>query len=361
MRWAWAIADRYTRPPHDGSPRRIRRYLGLAQQDASGSMPIGNGDFGANVWVEQSTGDLLLLLSKTDAWDENSINLKVGRIRIMMSPNPLASGTPFRVELRLRTADILISCGSTRVIIWVDANHPVLRVEIDSDVPIEARATVEMWRTEPRTIKTQTGDLFRDLSGKDPYPTIVSPDNVLVDEPDRVVWCHHNDKREHDGFDINLRLQGLGSFLEEMKHPLLARTFGAAMETTRHRISIYALTMHPATVEQWQEKLDAMIASIKAIDPTDARREHEGWWDKFWNRSWILIDTPDAFHVMQGYVLQRFMNGCAGRGAQPIKFNGSLFTIGKPDDPDFRRWGGPGFWFMNTRLNLLADVRRRRF
>ena len=34
-----------------------------------GSMPIGNGDIGANVWVEP-TGDLLLLLSKTDAYDE---------------------------------------------------------------------------------------------------------------------------------------------------------------------------------------------------------------------------------------------------------------------------------------------------
>ena len=39
-----------------------------------------------------------------------------------------------------------------------------------------------------------------------------------------------------------------------------------------------------------------------------------------------------------------------GRGAQPIKFNGSIFSYGKPDDPDFRRWGGPGFWFMNLRL-----------
>jgi hypothetical protein len=48
--------------------------------------------------------------------------------------------------------------------------------------------------------------------------------------------------------------------------------------------------------------------------------------------------------------LQRFTNACGGRGEQPIKFNGSIFTVGRPDDPDFRRWGGPGFWFMNQRL-----------
>ena len=37
--------------------------------DHNGSMPMGNGDFGMNVWVEQN-GDLLLL-SKTDAWSGN--------------------------------------------------------------------------------------------------------------------------------------------------------------------------------------------------------------------------------------------------------------------------------------------------
>jgi len=46
-------------------------------------MPVGNGDFGLNVWV-QPDGDLHLLLGKTDAWDENSINLKLGRLRIAL-------------------------------------------------------------------------------------------------------------------------------------------------------------------------------------------------------------------------------------------------------------------------------------
>ncbi len=55
--------------------------------------------------------------------------------------------------------------------------------------------------------------------------------------------------------------------------------------------------------------------------------------------------------VTRGYVLQRYMTACAGRGAYPIKFNGSIFTVdvqGKYD-PDYRRWGG-AYWFQNTRL-----------
>jgi hypothetical protein len=67
---------------------------------------------------------------------------------------------------------------------------------------------------------------------------------------------------------------------------------------------------------------------------------------------------PAGEIVTRGYVLQRFMNACSGRGGSPIKFNGSIFTVeatpGAPPetpagDPDWRRWGG-NYWFQNTRL-----------
>ncbi len=57
-----------------------------------------------------------------------------------------------------------------------------------------------------------------------------------------------------------------------------------------------------------------------------------------------------------GYLLQRFLTACAGRGAYPIKFNGSLFVMpwpGQPYDADYRRWG-PGYWWQNTRLPYIS-------
>src|SRR5438093_1156725 len=74
------------------------------------------------------------------------------------------------------------------------------------------------------------GNLFRALGGKDPYPTVVSPDVVPPARGGRVTWFHHNEKRANDGYEINLRLQGLGEMIDRMPHPLLGRTFGAAME-----------------------------------------------------------------------------------------------------------------------------------
>ncbi|MEI8042251.1 MAG: LamG-like jellyroll fold domain-containing protein, partial [Verrucomicrobiota bacterium] len=69
-------------------------------------------------------------------------------------------------------------------------------------------------------------------------------------------------------------------------------------------------------------------------------------------------DYPAGESVTRGYVLQRFMDACSGRGRLPIKFNGSIFTVenqpgASPEtakgNPDWRRWGG-NYWFQNTRL-----------
>ncbi|HSV14662.1 MAG TPA: DUF5703 domain-containing protein, partial [Tepidisphaeraceae bacterium] len=363
----------------------------------SGSMPLGNGDVGVNVWVEPG-GDVLLLIAKSDAWDENSINLKLGRVRLRFTPNPLGDRAPFRQALRLKTGDIEIGLGQLRVHIWVDANAPVIRIETESERPFEMQATLEIWRTTPRQIKTQTSDMFKNLAGKnaDPYPTIVTPDHVLSAD-NRIVWCHHNEVRHPDPYAVNMVLQGLGEVMATMPHPLLGRTFGAAIvgdgfalrdphllcssqPSRTHRLNIHAFTSAPprsgrpagalvsaenpktvplrddryaatATIDEWQRQLDQNIAQDRAD-----RANHESWWSDFWNRSWIYItsnlpeEQASTFQITQAYILCRFMNAAAGRGASPIKHNGSLFSVGQGDDPDFRRWGGPGFWFQNQRL-----------
>jgi hypothetical protein len=79
------------------------------------------------------------------------------------------------------------------------------------------------------------------------------------------------------------------------------------------------------------------------------------------NGSLVASDTgarvrDEAAYVSQMYHLQRFITACAGRGAFPIKFNGSLFTVppGPTEkDPDYRRWG-PGYWWQNTRLPYIS-------
>ena len=111
-------------------------------------MPLGNGDVGINAWVEPS-GDLVFYVSKTDAWDENAGLCKIGRVRVKFDP-PLAPKDGFRQELQLRDGVIRIESKvrnqPAKLLIWVDADRPVVRVETKSAVPVSFRAEVELWR-----------------------------------------------------------------------------------------------------------------------------------------------------------------------------------------------------------------------
>ena len=111
------------------------------------SMPLGNGDVAVNAWTEQN-GDTVLLLAKADAWSENGQLLKLGRVRVKLTPNPFAAPAAFTQTLKLDTGEIQIQGGKSLVHIWVDANHPVIHVEVDGDQAVQIEAKSEVWRTK---------------------------------------------------------------------------------------------------------------------------------------------------------------------------------------------------------------------
>lgn len=125
-------------------------------------------------------------------------------------------------------------------------------------------------------------------------------------------------------------------------------------------VDLHALTLEDTTRADWRSRLNRLADSTDATAIARARKAHRQWWADFWNRSWLAVGgTSAAGRVSQSYAIQRYMTACAGRGAQPIKFNGSLFTVGHdlPEgvassedhhDPDFRAWGA-SYWNQNTR------------
>jgi hypothetical protein len=347
-------------------------------RDTWGTMPTGNGDIGLNVWVEES-GDLLFYISKTDSWDDNCRLLKVGRVRIKISPNPYLGTRAFLQTLRLKDAAVDIHFGPAddrvRVQVWVDARHPVIHALVDGPTPVEASASIELWRTEPYELPSiEVSDVHfdPDAPGSKHFPTIVEPDTVFTGQTGRIGWYHHNKKS--DGPALSAELQDMAGY--EQRDPILHRTFGAVISVEQgrtvddrnllspqaksHRFDIYVLTRHPATAEEWLKAMDELIAATEKIPFAQRLAAHRAWWEKFWRRSWIDISSfgppDDAFVVSRAYNLQRFINACAGRGAYPIKFNGSIFTVpnpGSPGDADYRRWG-PGYWWQNTRLPYIS-------
>ncbi|HVU27473.1 MAG TPA: DUF5703 domain-containing protein [Verrucomicrobiae bacterium] len=343
--------ETWTTPSTNGSP---------------GSMPIGNGDITANVWVENNGGDLMMYIGKSDSWSEGARLLKIGRVRIHFSPNPFATGQPFNQVLDFYHGEIDITAGqnSSQIFlrIYADANQPVIRISASGQQNFTMSCSNEIWRASVQQMNSGNQDSFRGVTGASSTPS-ESADQV-ISLPDRLVRYHQNSSSY---FNALFNAENLNGYASGYPDPWTNRIFGATILATNFAvsnsqqlqsnsgtnflISIYPYTAQTAAVADWQSQMNSQIAQVEAADEATARTNHYAWWDTFWNRSWIFISgDADATNVTRGYLEQRYVEACQGRGKYPIKFNGGTFTFDyNGQNGDYRAWG-PGYWNQNTRL-----------
>ncbi len=300
---------------------------------SSQSMPLGNGDIGLNVWME-TNGDVSFYISKSDAWDydiwDTQALMKLGQVRVSISPSPFTGSAPVLQTLKLHEGEIEIKEGyDTNQVtfdIWVDANRPVIRVAAASNAkPVSMTVGLIDWR----------------FGGSD-------SDTLMANQTNRIAWCHRNTDQTDPhvaGLCFGAAIKGDGLI---KNGPTNLQSSTAA---STQLFSIYPLTAYAST-NQWLAQLEGLIGQTDTANLEQSRLDHRAWWDGFWNRSWIFVTGDnDATNLTRGYVLQRFVTACAGRGAYPIKFNGSLFVVDDPahqQNADYRVWGGQ-YWFQNTR------------
>jgi len=309
-------------------------------KSAADSMPLGNGEIGLNVWTAQN-GDLLFYISKTDAWSEHPRSdrglMKVGLVRVSLFPRPHLEGKPLLQALKLHNADIEVQEGKTLLRVWVDANHPVIHIEMHSDQPLNLKAELTPWYTEADHI---------------------APVTVLQGQKGQVAWFHHNGL----GSDPEVLNWTIGAIMKgDGFTSINATTLESAKARTTHVFSIYPFTESEPNPDDWLPRAERVASQTDGVKLKRAFYDHVKWWDQFWRRSWIFLSAgPEAAEVTRGYILQRFVTACAGRGSYPVKFNGSLFVVESspekpnPSNPDlmlsanYRAWGGQ-YWFQNTR------------
>jgi hypothetical protein len=334
-----------------------------------GSMPIGNGDLTANVWVENNGGDLMLYIGKSDSWSEGTRLLKLGLLRIHLFPNPFAPGLSFTQTLSYHRGEIAITAGKlgSQVFlhVWPDAKQPVLRIEAAGDQPFMMTCFNEVWRTSPYTLPSWNDPVapsFRGLLNNPIAMPTESADHILA-LPDRLVWYHRNNS---SWYQTILNGENLSGFQTNYPDPYLGLTFGATVKAggfskvndytlqspsgTNFTLSLYACTAQTSTEAGWQDEMNKAVAQVDGTDLEAARINHYNWWDAFWDRSWIFVSgDADAANVTRGYLQQRWLEACQGRGKYPIKFNGGTINFDRNgQNGDYRRIGSP-YWHQNTR------------
>ena len=344
-------------------------------ENSSGSMPLGNGEVVVNAWVEKASGDLLLLVARSDALAETGRFCKLGRLRLHLEGGPLLKGGDFRQEVRLRDGVVAVSGGGVSLCVFVDSDAQVLHVTGESKVPLVATATVESWRDSPRDIGNDHS-CYSLLEA--PFPREESADVFLAAADNAVAWYHRNEVSYVPKLFDNQSLTGANGATD----PLLHRTFGGlltgagfiaagpralttATPQSRLDLRLATHTAQSATVAGWRAGLQQEAA--KSLDATAALTRTRAWWAQFWGRSHVLVGsaqvaaagaTAAGASLTRGYILQRYAQGFQGRGAYPIKFNGGFFSVEpyvdrarvKParPDADWRAWGDC-YWWQNTR------------
>jgi len=334
---------------HAADLRRYSVVWNSPSKDASGVMPIGNGDIAAGAYAIEN-GDLYLLLAKNDAYTYQGDIFKTGRVRVSLDPNPFKAGNPFRQTLDLPTGSIQIEADGVTLRVWADANRPVYHVEINSPREIAVTALPEFWKRFDGCSGNHTGGA---------RPAAEPTQDVRLERGGRLLWYYAVGDRsvypddltfyevEHMAakFPDPLRFNTFGNLLES---PELKLADGALCGTGRHfDIRIHSLTMQTPKPDTWIETIERQAA--RPMDTARDWEKHVAWWTEFWNRSWIVLsdrtvpaearerlsgeapigrrDEEDgAALVAQSYNVFRFLMACQSRGRVQTKFNGGLFT-----------------------------------
>ena len=360
-------------------------------RNSSESMPCGGGDIGMNIWVED--GDILFYVSRSGTFDENNCQLKQGRFRLRLSPNPFKENKSFRQELKLKDGYVEVEAEGAQIQFWVDVFHPVIHVEIANSQPLHTEVSYENWRYQERPIRKGEGQQCS-YKWASPKGTVTSADFVSLKNNasgrnNQLVFYHRNP--EQTVFDVAVAQQGMDEVKSQMMNPLKNLTFGGTLfgenlEFTNTTDGIYAgtdfrawnfrssratrkeqfyIVLHTEQTEtttQWEQGLQTALERIVPKGKNSAKtivqdkKQTRSWWHSFWQRSFIVAEG-EAQEITRNYTLFRYMLGCNAYGSVPTKFNGGLFTFDpchvdekQSFTPDYRKWGGGTMTAQNQRL-----------
>lgn len=343
-------------------------------KDASGQMPLGNGDIAAGVCAIEDD-DLYLLLAKNDAFNYNGDIYKTGRVRISLNPNPFAKGRPFRQTLDLPTGSIRIEADGISLRIWADANRPVYHVQINSPAEISVTAAPEFWKRI---------DSCKHNTSRAPVDSVTQ--DVRLDRNGRILWYFPVGDRSV--YPAEMKYYDVEHMTSKFADPYRFNTFGNLLDSSDlssknsvltgkgkcFDIRIHALTKQTPEASTWIETIERHAA--QPIDVETAWAAHCRWWSEFWNRSWIIVsdnmlppeergrlsgEAPSGRRdekdggalVAQSYNVFRFLMACQSRGRIQTKFNGGLFTQplrGRENTQGDDRLWGRRFTYQNQRL-----------
>ncbi len=322
-------------------------YLSPVADPVEG-LPLGNGTMGTLVWTTPSSLHFQLNRSDVFAVNKDHHGPQAGetdyggacaQLSIDLGGTPFAGGPFFSQRLSLADAEVSVSGDGVRVRCFISAVADLLVLEVEDQrpEPHPVRVTLPRWR--PALVQTGAHlarQEFRSLAGHA-----------------GLVQCWEEGAHSCAAA-VAVYLAGSTLSAGPDASPLL--TAPAAGRTTLLAASAAGLSgwVPPASTAGSTSLLDAVAATAGALleravpqSYDSLRTEHGRWWEGFWQRSFVQIESADGVGQFVACVrsLHLYYMAATSRGALPPKWNGSLFNT----QGDTRHWGTQ-FWVWTTEM-----------
>ena len=266
--------------------------------NSAGSMPVGGGGVGLNVWCD-SQGTIRFYVSQSGTFDENNTMLKLGRFELSPFPNWEEDGVT--------------------VTIWCDVFKPVVHVEVDARQKTLPTLSYHSWRTQDQPFTQAEGQQssWKWLAPKqaDPNRCVTRRDSINPTST-RLTFFHQN--QDETVFDYTVRDQQLDAWKDSLFNPLKNRIFGgvltggqflgeddaqdeygrpyhqwhygSANKAARHHHFQITLCTQQSSVSEWEQTI---ATTQKAVNPSKDRKTSQNWWKEYMNRCYFETDDDD--------------------------------------------------------------------
>lgn len=264
-------------PSYAEDVERLNVVWDTPSENSFGSMPLGNGDIGMNVWTEPN-GDVLFYISKVNAFDAEHKLPKLGRIRMRFEP-AMNTSVSFRQELSLPDATIFIEGDGVKLELCVSANQPLIYLKGKSKVPRKVTYMLESLRPIHKNIESDKGT-----------------EGVLLNtKADALGWAYVN---HSSAWVENLKRQNTEDFVASAKDPIRGRVSGCLLHgkklqktddfilETQNRHTDWEATVR---VESFQPSSLGDFESVISASVKFDKKGHLAYWKEFWDRILLLF------------------------------------------------------------------------
>jgi hypothetical protein len=299
------------------------------------AMPVGNGELCASVWTTKDA--VYAYLSRTDALTETDRTVKLGRIRIALSPNPFAGN--FIQTLVTDCGCITVSCADADMQIWVEKGQDVFRVRGEFSMPVKVSACYETWRTEPRI----PYGCFQESE------SVMESADVVNEFPSGTLFYHQNGENL---IGKTAELESVPNREGILPDLLTGRIFGGLLQCISRENGFEVSVITVSAQQSLEEFRNTLFRRQKELcEARQSLRITQNWWQNYWRQSYVFVhgDLPAMEEITENiqnmpkepcefscacdssitraYVLTKYMTACCSTGTMPIPYNGMLFNL----------------------------------